>query len=417
MRIIADLHVHSRFAMACSKNITIRAMEQAAVEKGIQVLGTGDFTHNQWLAEIKATLEDDGNGLYAVSGSETGVRFVPSVEISTVYEKNGKARKIHTCFLASSIDAVESINDSISNSGKLDSDGRPTLTVSAAELLDRVFSADRNAFVFPAHIWTPYFGVFGSISGFDALEEAYEGNTKHIYALETGLSSDTLMNWRLSGLDKYSLISNSDMHSVQKMGREATIFEFKKEEVSYRSVTESIKNKDGRFVGTIEFYPEEGKYHYDGHGRCSFSVNPETSNVTRCPKCGKPLVVGVLHRINSLADRPPGYIDLDHKNYSYIVPLMEVIAFATKRSAYSPITKGIYSDMITRLGSEFHILIDAGIENIAKASSREIADCIRSVREGRVSIKPGYDGVFGKVDLLGKPFVELPQKQKSISDF
>jgi uncharacterized protein (TIGR00375 family) len=417
MTVIADLHIHSRFAMACSKNITIRGLEEAAVMKGIKLLGTGDFTHNQWMAEMKTVLEEDGNGLYRVSGSNSGVRFVPSTEISTVYEKDGKFRKIHTCVLSSSIEAAESINDSIKNSGKLDSDGRPTLSISAAELLDRIFKSDSRAFVFPAHIWTPYFGVFGSISGFDTLEAAYEDNTKHIFALETGLSSDTLMNWRLSSLDKYALISNSDMHSLQKMGREANIFDFGVKALSYSGLTDALITKDDRFVGTIEFYPEEGKYHYDGHGRCAFSVNPETSKITRCPKCGKPLVVGVLHRVDSLADRPSGYKPKGNKNYSYLVPLIEIIAYATHKSEYSPVTRATYSNIISSLGDEFTVLQSIPFDEIAKCSTPEIAECIKSVREGRVSIKPGYDGVFGEINLMGKPFEQLPNRQKSIADF
>jgi uncharacterized protein (TIGR00375 family) len=403
--------------MACSKNITIHGLDEAAAMKGIKVLGTGDFTHSQWLAEMKAVLEDDGNGVYKVSGSKSGVRFIPSTEVSTVYEKGGKFRKIHTCILSSSIEAAEVINDSIKDSGKLDSDGRPTLSISAAELLDKIFKSDGKAFVFPAHVWTPYFGVFGSISGFDTMEAAYEDNTKRIFALETGLSSDTLMNWRISSLDRYALISNSDMHSLQKMGREANIFDFGDTPVSYSSLTDALIKKDERFVGTIEFYPEEGKYHYDGHGRCGFSVNPETSKITRCPKCGKPLVVGVLHRVDNLADRPSGYKPKGHKDYSYLVPLIEIISHATHRSEYSPSTREIYSNMLSSLGAEFKILQSAPIQEIAKHSTPEIAECVKSVREGNITIKPGYDGVFGEIDFMGRPFEEPRNRQKSIADF
>ena len=308
MKVIADFHTHSRFAMACSQNITLNGMEGAAIEKGINLIGTGDFIHGSWLQEIGANLEEDGgNGLFRLKGSKTGVKFILSGEICTIFNaKDRTLKKVHHCVAMPSIDSVKALRDALSKKGILDSDGRPILSMSAAELVEIVFSIDKNALVFPAHAWTPYFGVLGSISGFNSIRDAYEDQEKHIFALETGLSSDPPMNWCVSELDKYTLLSNSDMHSLPKMGREANVFELE-EGFDYKTVIGAIHDRNGKkFKGTIEFYPEEGKYHYDGHKNCSFST-PPNSGISACPVCGKKLVVGVLHRVMDLADRELGF--------------------------------------------------------------------------------------------------------------
>ena len=263
MRVISDLHVHSRFAMACSSAITLKGMEQTAKEKGINLIGTGDFTHPEWLKEIKANLEEaEGGGAFKIKGAPSSVRFILSSEVCTVSLDSKKiTRRIHHCLLMSNLDSVESLNEILSKYGSLPSDGRPILSMRAAELVEAVMGVDSNAFVFPAHAWTPYFGVFGAISGFDSMKEAYEDQEKHIYALDTGLSSDPSMNWRISALDKYALLSTSDMHSLPKIGRKMSLFEM--DVISYAGIISAIKQKDNkRFTGTVDFFPEEGKYHF-----------------------------------------------------------------------------------------------------------------------------------------------------------
>ncbi len=403
MRIIADLHTHSRFAMACSSNITIGGMEAAAKEKGINLLGTGDFTHPTWMEEIKSQLEKVGDtGTYRVKGSDSGVSFIPSTEVSTVFQDaKGRSKKIHNVILTDDIEKADALNSALSKYGSLSSDGRPTLTVSAAELVETVMNVDRNAFVFPAHAWTPWFGVFGSISGFDSMKDAYEDQEKHIHALETGLSSDPQMNWRVSSLDRYALLSNSDFHSLQKMGREANVFELEK--VTYGSLIGAIKEKDvKRFRSTIEFYPEEGKYHYDGHRACNFSIDPgrETSQI--CPVCGKRLTIGVLHRIDDLADRPADYAPKNAIPYVHIVPLVEVIAYVMRKTTYSKPVVEVRDALTSKLGTEFGILMDAPLGQIAEMAGDEVAEAIGNMRSGTVKLTAGYDGVFGKVDLLAK---------------
>ncbi|MGC8586224.1 MAG: endonuclease Q family protein [Candidatus Micrarchaeia archaeon] len=412
MEVIADLHVHSRFARASSSNITIRGMESTAIQKGISLLATGDFLHKQWLSEIKMNLEDEGNGLYKVKGSSSNVRFAIGGEVSTVYESKGKIRKIHHCVFVKSIEEAEQLRDILSKKGQLDSDGRPTLMMSSAELVESALSIESNSFIFPAHAWTPYFGVLGSISGFDSIDDAYEDKVSSIHALETGLSSDPEMNWRLSKLDRFTLISNSDMHSLPKMGREANVFEL--ERLTYDGVVDTIKKKDKkRFKYTIEYYPEEGKYHYDGHRQCGYSSNPETQKSDICPICGKKLVIGVLHRVNDLADRPRGFVPNDAIPFKKVVPLAEVIANVLRKSTYSAMVSELYEKMIGLLGSEFHILLNSSIGEIAGASTPEIAKAIENMRNGNIYIEAGYDGVFGKIDLLNRHAHERTLKAES----
>ena len=403
MKVIADFHTHSRFAMACSQNITLNGMESAAIEKGISLISTGDFLHGSWLKEISANLEEgDGKGLFKLKGSNTGVKFILSGEVCTIFNASDKTlKKIHNCIALPSIDSVKALREVLLKRGILDSDGRPILSMSAAELVEIVFGIDNDALVFPAHAWTPYFGVLGSISGFNSIKDAYEDQEKHIFALETGLSSDPPMNWCVSELDKYTLLSNSDMHSLPKMGREANVLELEKN-FDYRTVISAIHDRDGkRFKGTIEFYPEEGKYHYDGHKNCQFSTAPG-SGITACPVCGKKLVVGVLHRVLDLADRELGFRPNNAPSFTYIVPLREILAYALRKSVYSPIIDEEYSKLIGHFGTEFNVLIDAKIEEIAQQSSEDVAQAVKNVRENKIHIEPGYAGIFGELDLLGR---------------
>ncbi|MCL4389564.1 MAG: endonuclease Q family protein [Candidatus Marsarchaeota archaeon] len=390
--------------MACSSAITLKGMEQTAVEKGINLIGTGDFTHPEWLKEIKANLEPAGDAsLFKIKGSTSGVRFVLSSEASTIFEgKDKKIKKIHNCMLMPDLESVDALNSALGKYGKLSSDGRAQLSMSAASLVEEAFKASKNAFVFPAHAWTPYFGVFGALSGFDSMKDAYEDQEKHIYALETGLSSDPAMNWRISKLDKYAIISTSDMHSLPKIGREMTILDVAN--FSYSDVVGAIKNKDDKKLNsTLEFFPEEGKYHFDGHRQCGVSIDPDKDgNITRCPVCGGKIVLGVLHRINSLADRPADYIAKNRPPFVKAVPLREVVAYVTKKTFYSvPVVK-LYEDMIKDLGTEYDILTAVSTKLIAEKFGDEIGTAIENMRDGKIRIKPGYAGVFGELDLLNR---------------
>jgi uncharacterized protein (TIGR00375 family) len=389
--------------MACSPSISLEGIEQTCIEKGINLVGTGDFTHPKWLAEIKSKLEPADPGLFKINGSSSNVRFVLSSEACTIFEdKNKKIRKIHNCMLMPDIDSVEALNQALSKYGELSSDGRVILSMSAAHLVEEIFKVQKNAFVFPAHAWTPYFGVFGAISGVDSMKEAYEDQEKHIYALESGLSSDPSMNWRISKLDKYAIISTSDMHSLPKIGREMTLLDV--DSLSYKNITNAIKDKDAkRLSGTLEFFPEEGKYHFDGHRQCNVSVDPDKeSKLEKCPVCGRKLVIGVLHRINQLADREPGYVPKNRPPFVKAVPLREIIAYVLRKPYASPHVTRMYEEMIKELGSEYDLLTKTDTTVISEKFNPEIGDAIQNMRNGNITIKPGYSGVFGEVDLLNR---------------
>ncbi|MGC8571735.1 MAG: endonuclease Q family protein [Candidatus Micrarchaeia archaeon] len=405
MRILADFHVHSRFSRACSTEINPYKMEDAAYKKGINIIGTGDFTHPLWLKELKDNLEqsEGHQGLFKLKNSSRKIWFILSVEIATIQEENNRSKRIHHVVMLPDFDSVDSLNDVISKYGNLSSDGRPQLSISADQLVEEVFKINKNAFVFPAHIWTPFFGVLGASTGFNSIKEAYRDQEKHIYALETGLSSDPPMNWLVSELDKYTLISNSDMHSLPKMGREMNLFEIDEREVSYNSIITAIKNKDvKKFKKTIEFFPEEGKYHFDGHRQCSISINPETDKIQICPVCGKKVVIGVMHRIIDLADRPIDYIPKDAIPYQHLVPLNEVIAYSIRKAPTTQTVLNEYNKLISKFGTEFDVLVNAEIKDIEENSSREIAEAISNIRSNKITVIPGYDGVFGKLDLLNR---------------
>jgi len=400
MKFVADFHIHSKYSRATSPLMDLENLDRWAKIKGIKVLGTGDFTHPKWFEDIKKELEPAEPGLFKLKNGDSGTRFILTSEISCIYPKGGKVRKIHIIVFAPSIETVEKINKKLGEIGNLKADGRPILGLDAKDLAKIVLDADENCLVVPAHAWTPWFSVFGSKSGFNSLEECFDEYTKYIYAIETGLSSDPAMNWRLSQLDKITLISNSDAHSLPKIGREANVFDT---ELSYNAIVEALKIKDkNKFLYTIEFFPEEGKYHYDGHRSCNISLNPEESKKYNniCPVCGKPLVIGVLNRVAELADRPEGFLPKNVISFKSLIPLNEVIAESIGVSLASKEVSRYYNDLIKNLGSELQILLESTEKEIKEKSSPEIADGIMRMREGKVYIDPGYDGVYGKVKIF-----------------
>ena len=413
MKFVGDFHIHSKYSRAVSPSMDLDNLDRWAVIKGIKVMGTGDFTHPKWFGEIKEKLEPAEAGLFKLRGADSPTRFLLTSEISCIYKKGGKVRKVHIIIFAPSIEAVDKINTQLNKIGNLHSDGRPILGLDAKELTKIVLDADKNCLVVPAHAWTPWFAVFGSKSGFDSLEDCFDEYTKYIYAIETGLSSDPAMNWRLSQLDNVTLISNSDSHSPQKIGREANVFDA---ELSYAGIADAIKTKDkNKFLHTIEFFPEEGKYHNDGHRLCNLNFSPEQSkkNNNICPKCKKPLVIGVLNRVEELADRPTGFIPKNAIPFKSLIPLNEIIAESIGVSTASKEVGKHYNNLIKNLGSEFKILLESEKKEIEKCSLPEIAEGIMRVRDGKVLIEPGYDGVFGKIKIFTEE--ERPNKKNRLS--
>jgi len=396
MRLIADLHIHSRFSRATSPEMDLPALARWAKVKGIDILGSGDFTHPQWFNTLEACFVPAGDGLYRYE--ET--LFMLTAEVAAIWSQAGRVRKVHLLVLAPSLEAAARINCELARIGNLAADGRPMLGISAKSLVEAIWSAEPNAEVVPAHAWTPWFSVFGSRSGFDSLEECFGEHRERIFAIETGLSSDPAMNWRLSCLDEIALVSNSDAHSPAKLGREVTLFDLPA--ASYDGILRAIKEREPtHFLGTIEFFPQEGKYHYDGHRTCGIVLAPREAMTkgNRCPVCGKPLTIGVMHRVEELADRPEGEGSAGRVPYRSLVPLVEVIAQAI---GFQPGTKSVtqeYERLIGHFGSEFRILLDLQEDELRKATSPRLLQAIRMVRAGELDIEPGYDGVYGKVTI------------------
>ena len=411
MQYLCDFHIHSKYSRATSKNMDVENLDKWAKIKGIHVVGTGDFTHPLWLKELKKNLEPAETGLFKLKKSGSGVRFILTVEISSIYSKNNRTRKIHNIIFAPNFEVVEKINTHLGWIGNIKSDGRPILGLDAKELAKIVLNISLDCLIVPAHAWTPWFSIFGSNSGFDSIEECFEEYTKYIYAIETGLSSDPAMNWRWSALDNITLISNSDAHSPSKLGREVNVLEGEK--INYNLIAEAIKNgaslvirqDDGlRLVKTIEFFPEEGKYHFDGHRKCGICLNPEESKKYNnlCPTCNKPLTIGVMNRVTKLADRPIGAKPAKVIPFKSLIPLEEIISDVLKVGVGTKRVVEHYKELIKRMGSEFKVLLDAKREDIMAASLPEIAEGIIRVRKGKVNIEPGYDGEFGKINIFGK---------------
>jgi uncharacterized protein (TIGR00375 family) len=414
MKFIADFHIHSKYSRATSRDMDLPNLDRWARLKGIKVLSTGDFTHPEWLKSLKENLEPAESGLFKLKKTNSGTRFILTTEISCIYSQTGQVRKIHTVIFAPSFIAVDKINVQLGKIGNLRSDGRPILGLSAKELAKIALDASSDCLVVPAHIWTPWFSVFGSKSGFNSIEECFGDYSKYIFAVETGLSSDPAMNWRLSLLDKISLISNSDAHSPRKIGREANVFDT---EISYSSIISAIKEKDPKkFLYTIEFFPEEGKYHYDGHRLCGVSLTPEETKKYNeiCPVCGRPLTVGVLNRVNVLADRKEGYIPAGAIPFKSLIPLGEIIADALGVGVASRKVELEYQNLIKKLGNEFSILLDISFDDLKKNTLPEIAQGIMKVRKGKVNIEPGYDGVYGKINIFEQAEERSKANQKTL---
>lgn len=405
MRVIADLHIHSPYSRAVSKEMTLENLDHWARLKGITVMGTGDFTHPKWMKEIREKLEPAEPGLYVLknqkaAGKDQATRFLLTVEISSIYSKGGRARRIHNLIFAPSIATAGKINKHLGWLGNLKSDGRPILGLDSRELAKIVFDIDPEAALVPAHAWTPWFSVFGSMSGFDSLEECFEEFTPRIFAIETGLSSDPAMNWRLSKLDSIALISNSDSHSLRRIGREANVFET---DLSYAGIIGAVKSRDPKkFLFTIEFFPEEGKYHYDGHSEHKIRMSPEETRKAggKCPVCGRKITIGVMNRVEELADRPAGGKPETAIPFKSMVPLDEIIGEAFGVGVSSKKVKEEYQRIVGVLGSEFKILLEATPAELRSAASAGIVEGILRVRGGRIKIEPGYDGEYGKIKIF-----------------
>jgi len=409
---LADLHIHSHFSRATGRQLNLEQLDLWAAYKGIALLGTGDCTHPGWLAEISERLQPAEAGFYTLKPEyrqsspqgtvahldQTPVRFVISGEISSIYKKNGKTRKVHTLVVLPSLTAGQQLSQRLGRLGNVTSDGRPILGLDAKHVLELVLEIDPAALVIPAHIWTPWFSVLGSKSGFDSLEECYEDLIDQIFALETGLSSDPPMNWRLRTLDRFTLVSNSDAHSPQKIGREANLFAT---EFSYPAMAAALRTGEG-FAGTIEFFPDEGKYHLDGHRKCAQRLEPGDSKKFRglCPVCGKPLTLGVLHRVLDLADRPPAEAPSGAKPFEHLIPLPEIIGEVLQCGPETKKAQELYFRLLAKLGPELNILREIPLADLAREGGALLAAGIDKMRRGQVHIQGGYDGEYGTIRLF-----------------
>ena len=427
MKFIADLHIHSKFSIATAKNLDLENLYIAAQLKGITVLGTGDFTHPGWFAEIKKKLAPAEPGLFKLKDNiankcdkevpilcRSKVRFLLSCEISNIHKKDGKVRKNHNLIFMPDLEKAESFNRKLDKLGNIRSDGRPILGLDAKNLLEIMLDTSKTAFFIPAHIWTPWFSVMGSKSGFDSLEECFEELTPHIFAVETGLSSDPPMNWRVSALDGLTLISNSDAHSPMKLGREANLFNTN---LSYYEIRSAIKQADKkRFLGTFEFFPQEGKYHLDGHRKCNIRFTPEETikNKGRCPVCGKPLTLGVLYRVEELADRTENIYPEQKPPFYSIIPLTEILSEILKVGAGSKRVKKKYNNLLEKFGPELKILHETNYESFESSGIPLLSEAIKRVRTKQITLLPGYDGEFGKVKIFTQEEREKLSKQQSL---
>jgi len=427
LRVVADLHIHSRYSRATSERMNVEEIARYAKIKGLNLVGTGDFTHPKWLVELKESLiPDSSTSLYrAAKTPDLAVHFMVTSEVCTIFTFENEVRKIHHVILTPSIQTAEQINDRLSKYGSLSSDGRPILNMNAPHLVEEVMEVSSENMIFPAHAWTPWFSLFGAFSGFNSVEDCYQDMTKHIYALETGLSSDPPMNWRLSMLDRYTLVSNSDSHSFWpwRIGREANVFEFEK--LSYREVVDTIRTKDlGRFKFTIETDPAYGKYHWTGHRNCKVSLSPKEAIKfgNMCPVCRRKLTKGVEQRVEELADRPEGYQPENVVGFRRLLPLSEIICAVL--GVDSPAVQkvwAIYNQLIERFGNEYNVLMDVSGEALRAVVDERVADAIVRVRNRQINVTPGYDGVYGQLvlpeaDSNVKSAVERVQ-QMNLSDF
>lgn len=430
MKFTTDLHLHSHFSRATSKTLDLEHNHLWAQLKGIQVVGTGDFTHPGWMKELKEKLEPAEEGLFKLkkeytkategelpAACQADVRFLLTVEISNIYKRMDRVRKVHNVVFVPHFDAAEKLRERLDKIGNLNADGRPILGLDSRDLLEIVLETDPLSFLVPAHIWTPWFSALGSKGGFDRIEDCFGDLTKHIFAVETGLSSDPPMNWRLSQLDPYVLVSFGDAHSPQKLAREATVFDT---ELSYPAIYRALSDRnDQGLTGTVEFFPEEGKYHYDGHRNCQTRLHPKETkeNNGLCPSCGKPVTVGVMARVEELADHEEGRQSPCARPYHSLIPLPEVIADTKGVGPASKAVNAEFRNMLARLGNELFILQEAPVDAIKKVSGTLIAEAVERVRKGEVNIAAGYDGEYGKIKIFSKEDLEARQNQDQLTLF
>ena len=396
---LADFHVHSRFSRATSRDMGPAAMACAARQKGLKVIGTGDFTHPGYLKELKDQLFEESPGLYALKEDPDGARFILTAEVSNIFTQGGKNRRVHTVIFAPGFDIAEDIQARLSSIGNIESDGRPIFGFSVKDLVKIALSASPDCLILPAHVWTPWFSVFGAKSGFDSMEECFEEQSPNIYCLETGLSSDPPMNWRLSALDKYTLLSNSDAHSPAKLGRESNLFSCP---LTYKDMVAAIKDPAQGLQGTIEFFPEEGKYHLDGHRACGVRLAPSESKALGgiCPVCGGSLTLGVLYRVDALADRQECTVPPRARPCVHLIPLEEIIAESFGTKTITGRVRKEYRRLIQSGRTEMDILLWMDEEELRSFAPERIFQGIMKMRMGEVRISPGYDGEYGKISLF-----------------
>jgi uncharacterized protein (TIGR00375 family) len=409
MEFAADFHVHSRYSRATSGSMNIGELARWAGFKGISLMGTGDFTHPMWFMELKENLRQAAGGLYEYNG----INFILTCEVFNNFYVNGKSKRVHNIVFAPDIETVEELNKRFGEYGDLVSDGRPILNLSARDLVGICLDVSGECLIVPAHAWTPRFSIFGSNSGFNSVEECFGDEAKNIFCLETGLSSDPAMNWRLSKLDKYALISNSDAHSPRRIGREANVFDCG---LDYKEITGAIKSRDRKkFLYTVEFFPEEGKYHYDGHRNCGARIAPKDAikNRNLCPVCGKRVTVGVMHRVEDLADRADGAVPEGSIPFRHMIPLEQIIADARGIGETSVYVEREYTSLINKCGNEFNILLKMGEDELRSQLPDKIAEGVIRVRKGKVDIRPGYDGEYGSI----KIFDEDEAKEEQLTLF
>lgn len=400
---VLDLHIHSKYSRACSPNLVLSKIAKACETRGITIVATGDFTHPAWFKSMREELAEAGAGIYKLRDNSSSTRFIIGTEVASIKKHKDQVRRIHLLLFSPNLEVAERFNRTLEERGfNIRSDGRPILGLTSKQILEIMLEIDERMIMVPAHAWTPWFGIFGSKGGYDSLDEAFEELSPRVRAIETGLSSDPLMNWRLSRLDAIALISNSDAHSLEKLGREANVMRFGDDSgVTYDEIRRIIQTGDKKkFLYTIEFYPEEGKYHYDGHRDCKFSCSPEETEKYAgiCPVCKRLLTIGVMNRVYELADRSETEARQVQKiSYKSLVPLREIIADTLEIGVSSKKVKALYDTLIQKIGSEFFILLRADLSQISESSSEQLAEAINRVRAGNIYIKPGYDGEFGVV--------------------
>jgi len=412
MRIVGDFHLHGKYSRATSKNLTIPNLEKYAIMKGINILGTGDFQHPEWIKHLKEHLVKEEDGIHYTS---TGFPFLLQTEISFIYTQDGRGRRVHNVVLAPSFEVAAQIAEALGKKGRLDYDGRPIFNLSCIDFTEMMMQISRDIEVIPAHAWTPWFSVFGSMGGFDSLKQAFDDQVNHIHAIETGLSSDPAMNWRVSELDNITLISNSDSHSFWpwRMGREANVFDIKK--LSYKNILHAIQTREG-LAETLEMDPNEGKYHYDGHRACGIVMDPVSANNVKhiCPKCNKKLTIGVAHRVEELADRPEGYVPKTFVPFRKLIPLSELIAGVYGTTVATKKVWEQYHPLIKAFGSELNIMLDASEEKLSAVVHPKLARVIIKNRNQELKVSPGYDGEYGKPIFNNEDVIS---KQKGLGEF